>query len=154
MSYYHLSLAVSGEGKDPRYRSHWAFAIHEPGQVVGDLLHVRPIDLPRLWYEFEHRSNAELVLVDAIGLAKIAELDAPQRLQVIDVLREEKAPRDGTRRCQDWIFSALISLEVEELVPSGTSELWKGLMGRTATDVEETVGADWTSFRGLQSSLR
>ncbi|KAE8402882.1 hypothetical protein BDV37DRAFT_272451 [Aspergillus pseudonomiae] len=153
MSYY-LSMVISGEGKDPKHRSHWAFAIHQPAQIIGDLLHVRPIDLRRLWYEFEHRSDSELILVDAIGLAKIAELDGPQRLQAISVIRDETAPKDGVRRCQDWVFSALIALEVEELVPAGTSELWKGLMGRTATEVEEAVGPKWTSFRGSHSSLR
>ncbi|KAE8311602.1 hypothetical protein BDV41DRAFT_334651 [Aspergillus transmontanensis] len=153
MSYY-LSMVISGEGKDPRHRSHWAFAIHQPAQVIGDLLHVRPIDLGRLWYEFEHRSDSDLILVDAIGLAKIADLDGSQRLQAISVIRDETAPKDGVRRCQDWVFSALIALEVEELVPAGTSELWKGLMGRTATEVEKAVGPKWTSFRGCHSSLR
>ncbi|KAF5856086.1 hypothetical protein ETB97_007886 [Aspergillus alliaceus] len=151
---YHLSIVVSGEGKDPKYRSHWAFAIHQPVKVVGDLLHVRPIDIGRLWYEFEHRSDSDLILVDAIGLAKIADWDSPQRLQAISVIRDEKAPKDGVRRCQDWVFSALIALEVEELVPAGTSEIWKDLMGKTATEVERAVGTNWTSFRGFQSSLR
>ncbi|KAB8078516.1 hypothetical protein BDV29DRAFT_144736 [Aspergillus leporis] len=151
---YHLSILISGEGKDPKYRSHWAFVIHQPAQAIGDLLHVRPIDIGRLWYEFEHRSNSDLILVDVIGLAKIADLDGSRRLQAIEVIKTEKAPRDGTRRCQDWVFSALIALEVEELVPAGTSKTWKGLMGRTATEVEGAAGQGWTSFRGFQSSLR
>lgn len=36
------------------------------------------------------------------------------------------------------MFSTLLSLEVEELVPTGTSEFWKGLVGRE--DVEGCVG--------------
>ncbi|KAF7592410.1 hypothetical protein BBP40_000258 [Aspergillus hancockii] len=151
---YHLSLLISGEGKDPKYRSHWAFVIHHPPQAIGDLLHVRPIDIGRLWYEFEHRSDSDLILVDAIGLAKVADLDASRRLHAIEVIRAEKAPKDGVRRCQDWVFSALIALEVEEIVPAGTSEFWKGCMGRTATEVEGAVGTGWTCFRGFKSSLR
>lgn len=50
------------------------------------------------------------------------------------------------RRCQDCVFDTLISLEIEELVPSGTSEFWKGMVGRSAVEVAEAYGMQWTAF--------
>jgi hypothetical protein len=143
---YQLSIEVFGSGEDPNHRSHWGFMIHQPPNTTGDLLHVRLIDLYRLWYEFESRSNTDIVDMQALGLCRLAELTPQQRLQVIQVIKSEPAPRDGSRKCQDWVFSTLLSLEVEELVPDGTSEFWKGMVGRTAREVERSIGDRWTAL--------
>ncbi|CAI7675632.1 unnamed protein product [Penicillium pancosmium] len=124
---YQLSIEVFGSGEDPNHRSHWGFMIHQPPNTTGDLLHVRLIDLYRFWYEFESRSNTDIVDMQALGLCRLAELTPQQRLQVIQVIKSEPAPRDGSRKCQDWVFSTLLSLEMEKLVPDGTSEFWKGM---------------------------
>lgn len=141
---YQLSIEVFGTGEDPNHRSHWGFMIHQPPSTTGDLLHARLIDLYRLWYEFESRFNTNIVDMQALGLCRLAELTPQQRLQAIEVIKSEPAPRDGTRKCQDWVFSTLISLEVEELIPAGTSEFWQGMIGRTARDVAGSIGSEWT----------
>lgn len=143
---YQLSIEVFGTGDDPNHRSHWGFMIHQPPNTTGDLLHVRLIDLYQLWYEFESRFNTNIVDMQALGLCRLAELTPQQRLQAIEVIKSEPAPRDGTRKCQDWVFSTLISLEVEELIPAGTSEFWQGMVGRTARDVAGSIGSEWTAL--------
>lgn len=161
MPSYTLSVAIFGEGHNPSHRSHWAFTIHQsqpPQQdptsttttaTYGDLLHVRVIDLDRLWYQFEHRYDTHLPTMhntmQAVGTCKIAELPtAADRRRAIEIITEEgekRAPRDGGRRCQEWVFETLIALEVEELVPEGTAEFWKGMVGKGAREVERAVGA-------------
>lgn len=42
----------------------------------------------------------------------------------------------------------LISLEAEELVESGTAEIWKDRVGKPAKDLAKACGANWTSFKG------
>ncbi|KAJ5609296.1 hypothetical protein N7528_009863 [Penicillium herquei] len=141
---YNLSIEIFGTGEDPKHRSHWGFVIHQPPRTFGDLLHVWPIDIDKLWYDFEPRFGTELNIMQALGLCQISTLSSSQRRQAIEVISQEPAPRDGRRKCQDWIFSTLISLEVEELVPPGTSEFWKGMVGLPAKDVQSAVGANWT----------
>ncbi|KAJ5108499.1 hypothetical protein N7456_005174 [Penicillium angulare] len=143
---YHLSIEVFGTGEDPKHRSHWGFVIHQPSRTFGDLLHVWPIDIDKLWYDFEARFGTELNIMQAKGLCQISTLSSSQRRQAIEVISQEPAPRDGRRKCQDWVFSTLISLEVEELVPPGTSEFWKGMVGLPAKDVQSAIGENWTSF--------
>lgn len=142
--HYQLSIEIFGQGEDPNYRSHWGFVIHIPPNTHGDLLHVRPIDINRLWYEFEPRYGTDLKVMQALGLCKVSTLDSEQRRQAITTISGEAAPRDGKRRCQDWVFSALIALEVEELVPAGTSEFWKGLVGKSAQEIQGAVGGNWS----------
>lgn len=143
---YQLSIEVFGTGEDPKHRSHWGFVIHQPTRSFGDLLHVRPVDIEKLWYEFEPRFGTDLNIMQALGLCKIATLDSQQRRFAIEVISQEPAPRDGRRKCQDWVFSTLISLEVEELVPPGTSEFWKGMVGLPAQGVQKAVGVNWSSI--------
>ncbi|KAJ5653223.1 hypothetical protein N7490_000226 [Penicillium lividum] len=141
---YQLSIQVFGTGEDPNHRSHWGFVIHQPPRTFGDLLHVRPVDMDKLWYEFEPRFGTDLDIMQALGLCKIGTLGSPQRRLAIEVISQEPAPRDGKRKCQDWVFSTLISLEVEELVPAGTSEFWKGMVGLPAKEVRRAVGGNWS----------
>ena len=146
---YQLSITVFGLGEDPNHRSHWGFTLHQPSTGIIDLLHVRLIDLDKLWYQFEPRLGtnlADLATMQAMGMCRLAQLNHQQRQQVIQVIGNEPAPRDGSRRCQDWVFSTLIALEVEELVPPGTSEFWKGMVGRPAAEVKRAVGGDWIEF--------
>jgi hypothetical protein len=57
--------------------------------------------------------------------------------------QEGAALRDSKKRCQDWVFNTLISLEAEELVPSGMSEFWKGMVGKPARVVAQACGTKW-----------
>ncbi|KKK12609.1 hypothetical protein P175DRAFT_0477887 [Aspergillus ochraceoroseus IBT 24754] len=155
---YRLAIEVFGPGDDPNYRSHWAFLIYRPGDDFGDLLHVQVIDLKRLWYEPDYREGTNIVTpmvsYQAAGMCKVTDLDGQQRRKAIEVIRAEPAPRDGKRRCQDWVFDTLISLEVEELVESGTAETWKGRIGMPASDLARACGADWTSFKDADYGQR
>ncbi|KAF9883683.1 hypothetical protein FE257_003067 [Aspergillus nanangensis] len=143
---HQLSIEISGAGEDPNHRSHWAFAVHQPSSRTGDLLHVRVLDLDRLWYGFEFRRGTRLGAMQGVGLCKLAPLDARQRQHAEELIRNEPPPTDGKRKCQDWIVDALIALEVEELVPGGTAEFWSRMVGKPARLVCEAVGGDWTSF--------
>jgi hypothetical protein len=140
---YQLSVEVYGSGEDPNHRSHWGFMINQPSSSIGDLLHVRVIDLEKLWYQFEERYGTNVVSMQAVGMCKIADLTPKQRQDAIAIIKKEDAPRDGKKRCQDWVFDTLISLEAEELVPSGTSEFWKGMVGKPARVVAQACGTKW-----------
>lgn len=102
---YRLAIEVFGPGDDPNHRSHWGLLIYREGEDFGDLLHVQVIDLQRLWYEPDYRQGARIVTQQAVGMCKVADLDEQQRRKVIEVIRAEPAPRDGKRRCQDWVFT-------------------------------------------------
>ncbi|KAJ9303236.1 hypothetical protein DTO271G3_610 [Paecilomyces variotii] len=143
---YEFSIEICGQGEDPNHRCHWGFMINQPAECFGDLLHVRVIDLDRLWYQFEYRSGSSLDDLQAVGKCKIASLTPEQRQNAIELIKAEKAPVDGKRRCQDWVFDTLISLEVEDLVPSGTAEFWKERIGNSAKEVRRACGRNWRGF--------
>ncbi|KXG49677.1 Phospholipase/carboxylesterase/thioesterase [Penicillium griseofulvum] len=144
---YNLSIEVFGPGDSPTHRSHWGFMINKPGNLeFGDLLQVEVIDSDRLWYGFAPRYATKIIDKAAVGMCKIADLTSQQRHDAIKVIEKEPAPRDSIGRCQDWTFDALLSLEIEELVPSGTSEFWKGMIGRPAREVAAACGTNWTAF--------
>ncbi|CAG8190764.1 unnamed protein product [Penicillium nalgiovense] len=144
---YNLSIEVFGPGDSPTHRSHWGFMINKPGNLeFGDLLQVEIIDSDRLWYGFAPRYATKIIDKAAVGMCKIADLTSQQRHDAIRVIEKEPAPRDSIGRCQDWTFDALLSLEIEELVPSGTSAFWKGMIGRPAREVAAACGTQWTAF--------
>ncbi|OQE40228.1 hypothetical protein PENCOP_c006G04938 [Penicillium coprophilum] len=144
---YNLSIEVFGPGDSPTHRSHWGFMINKPGNLeFGDLLQVEVIDADRLWYGFAPRYATKIIDKAAVGMCKIADLTSQQRHDAIKVIEKEPAPRDSIGRCQDWTFDALLSLEIEELVPPGTSEFWKGMIGRPAREVAAACGTKWTAF--------
>ncbi|KAI9368800.1 hypothetical protein BJX61DRAFT_197232 [Aspergillus egyptiacus] len=144
---FELLVQICGAGLTSHSRSHWSFVIREPGAPVGDLLHVKVIDFRRLWYQFDAREGVEIATMQAEGMAKVVQMTAEQRQQIVAMIRAEPAPRDGKRRCQEWVVDTLISLEVEELVPEGTSELWSDLIGKRAEEVGKATGADWTPLK-------
>lgn len=144
---YNLSIEVFGPGAIPNFRSHWGFMINKPGNLeFGDLLQVEVIDARRLWYGFAPRYAIKIVDKGAVGMCKIANLTAKQRLDAISIIEKEPAPRNSIGKCQDWIFDSLISLEIEELVLPGTSEFWKRMIGKSAREVAEACGKQWTAF--------
>lgn len=144
---YNLSIEVFGPGTNPNFRSHWGFMINKPGNLeFGDLLQVEVIDANKLWYGFAPRYATKIIDKAAVGMCKITNLTSEQRRQAITIIEKEPAPRNGIGRYQDWMFDALISLEIEELVPPGTSEFWKGMVGRSAQEVAAACGNQWTAF--------
>src|SRR6266536_1001225 len=140
---FELSIAVYGSGTDPRYRSHWGFMIHRLGENYGELLHTQLLDLDRLWYQFEERSGAPLTSQQSEGRFKIATLTDEKRHVAKRVISAEPPPRDGKKRCQDWVLDVVISLEVEEVVDAGLSNLVQGLVGKSAKDLAAAVAPAW-----------
>ncbi|CAG8944182.1 unnamed protein product [Penicillium salamii] len=144
---YDLSIEVFGPGTNPNFRSHWGFMINKPGNLeFGDLLQVEVVDANKLCYGFAPRYATKIIDKGAVGMCKIANLTSEQRRQAITIIEKEPAPRNGVKKCQDWTFDALLSLEIEELVPSGTSEFWKGMVGRPAREVAEACSTRWLAF--------
>ncbi|KAJ5781723.1 uncharacterized protein N7518_010206 [Penicillium psychrosexuale] len=144
---YVLSIEISGAGEDPQHRSHWGFTMHKPSSPIGDLFHVEVIDIDRLWFQFESRMGTGLRTMDAIGEVKLGELSEQQRQQAIQVIKSSPAPRDGKKRCQDWVYDTLLSLDIEELVPSGTCHFWKGMVGKPARAIQATAGVNWMTLK-------
>ncbi|KAL4932675.1 uncharacterized protein BDV17DRAFT_287617 [Aspergillus undulatus] len=144
MTTHELYIPIAGPGLTPQSRSHWSFLLRKPGATYGDLLHVQVIDLTKLWYQFDAREGIDLSSssLQAEGMVKIADLTGEQRRRVIATIRNEAAPRDGKRRCQEWVVDALVSLEVEELVPGGTAERWSSFVGWRAGDVKGVMGQE------------
>jgi hypothetical protein len=58
---YQLLVEVYGSGEDLNHRSHWGFMINQLSSLIGDLLHVRVINLEKLWYQFEERYGTNVV---------------------------------------------------------------------------------------------
>ncbi|PLB46600.1 hypothetical protein P170DRAFT_438320 [Aspergillus steynii IBT 23096] len=146
---HHLCIQALGTGENPNHRSHWLFLIYTPTDDFGDIYQVLPIDLERLWYQYDLREATTIKTPQAVGMCTIAVLDAKTRLEVIRVIQNEPAPRDGKRRCQDWTVDVMISLEVEELVQPGTAEKWSQRVGMTARELARSCGEDWVEFRPL-----
>lgn len=143
MATYALSIVVYGPGTDANHRSHWAFAIHQNTAESGVLLHVQVIDLGRLIYQYDERRGVDVRSRSSEGSFAVASLTKEQVQQAVKVIREESAPRDGVERCQDWVLRAIISLEAEEIVPSGTSAWIETLVGQAATTVAQAAGGRW-----------
>ena len=91
--------------------------------------------------------STPLHTMQAVGKVKLGDLSEQQRQHAIQVITSSPAPRDGKKRCQDWVYDTLLSLEVEELVPSGTCHFWKEMVGKSARTVQETPGVNWTSLK-------
>jgi hypothetical protein len=144
---YRLCISVLGPGTDPNFRSHWAFAIYRDGDDFGDVLHTPVLDLERRWYQFEERSGVPLFSKTSEGHVKIASLTDDQRRAAKKVISSEPAPRDGTRRCQDWVLEAMTSLEAEELVDAGTSRWIQELVGKPAKVVAAMAGEKWVAAK-------
>ncbi|KAL4800222.1 hypothetical protein BDV19DRAFT_384582 [Aspergillus venezuelensis] len=142
---YQLSITLSGPGKTEN--AHWGVIVYVPGNDFGDLLHVRLIDLPSNRFQFENRTGHGLAEQDAWGLAPVTRLDSVQRAAVVTLLENEKPPVGG-KDCQNWVVDGLVALEVEELVPPGTAELWNGRLGKETAAIREDVGEDWVALNG------
>jgi len=143
MATYCLSIAVYGPGDDPNNRSHWAIFLHAPTGSVGHMLHVSLIDRDRLWYQFDPRNDYDIFSPSSEGCFLVATLTLSQYQQAYQIISQEPAPANGTDRCQDWVLACIIALEVEEIVPPGTSEWVGALVGRTAADVAAITGDRW-----------
>lgn len=140
---YHLAISVYGPGTDPNHRSHWGFLIYKPEENVGDLLHTPVVDLARLWYQFEERSGVPVMSKQSAGRFKIATITENQRQAAKLIIKAEPPPRDGKRKCQDWVLDTVVTLEVEELVEAGTAERIGSFVGKPAAEIAEMVGEDW-----------
>ncbi|KAK6814868.1 hypothetical protein P875_00042553 [Aspergillus parasiticus SU-1] len=143
---YQLSVSISGPGTSER--AHWGLVIHKPPNRVGDLLHVRVIDEDTNLFAFENRSGHVIDDQNAWGLAKIAMLDDVQRAKALSILFNEKPPSNGGKDCQDWVLDALVSLEVEELVPDGTTQTWTSRTGKQTKAIQHEVGLNWEVLNG------
>lgn len=91
--------------------------------------------------------STPLRTMQAVGKVKLGDLSEQQRQHAIQVITSSPAPRDGKKRCQDWVYDTLLSLEVEELVPSGSCHFWNGMVGKSARAVQATPGVNWMSLK-------
>lgn len=60
---------------------------------------------------------------------------------------QKQSPSETTR--ESLTRKKKIALEVEELVPDGTADRWHGLIGKTAKQVKQASGSDWTGFTNI-----
>lgn len=144
MSALTLSIVVYGPGTDANNRSHWAFAVHHPGQERGKIMHVVLISLEKLIYQLEIRDDVTVHSIRSKGSFEIARLGRQDVKRAEKIIEEEPAPRDGEGRCQDWILQAVISLEAEGVVAPGTADEISKLVGKPAVEVARSVGTRWT----------
>lgn len=138
-----LSVVVDGPGDDPNHRSHWAFALHPPNSPLGTLLQVTVLDLNKLIYGFDKRRGVEIQSKCSEGYFNVATLPQEQYNRAEQIISQEPAPNNGKDRCQDWVQNCIIALEVEGVVPPGTSEWVEGLVGQPATVVASMVKDRW-----------
>ncbi|KAJ5745289.1 hypothetical protein N7520_010471 [Penicillium odoratum] len=70
----------------------------------------------------------------------------PRTFGDLEKLWYEFEPRFGTDLdiMQALAYYTLISLEVEDLVPTGTSQFWKGIIELPAKEVQRAVGGNWS----------
>ncbi|TQB68885.1 hypothetical protein MPDQ_002658 [Monascus purpureus] len=141
-----LHIEVFKNGDNPNQRSHWGFLLAKPEEDFGDLYHVQLIDQSTLWYQLAVREATTIKTRHAIGMCKIARLNAGLRSKVVEIISNEPAPRGDKRRCQDWTIDVLASLEVEELIEAGTAERWNKRVGMNVKDIAKDCGNDWIEF--------
>jgi hypothetical protein len=98
MSNYTLSIAVDGDGEDPNHRSHWGFLLFNPGNEVGNVLHVQLISLEGLVYQFEIRSGQPLDSQSSEGRIFLGNIEPTKYNQVVKIISEEPAPRNNKVR--------------------------------------------------------
>jgi hypothetical protein len=147
MATYTLSIVVYGEGDDPNNRSHWSIVFHDAGSDRGNLLQVSLIDRDRLWYEFDRRDGVTILSPSSEGCFRVATLSASQYSQATYIIGKEAPPRNGRDRCQDWTMNCIIALEAGELVPPGTSEWVSRFVGKSATELAQSLGNRWVANR-------
>lgn len=107
-------------------------------------MHVTLLDLEKLIYQFDSRKDVEFRSPGSEGSFVVGYLTREHMRQAVEIISKEPAPRDGVEKCQDWILRAVISLEAEEIVPPGTSDLISKLVGQPAVVVAQAVGERWT----------
>jgi len=73
---------------------------------------------------FEERSGVDVASWQSAGRFKIATLTEEKHRHAKEVISKEPPPRDGKKRCQDWVLDVVIALEVEEIVDPGLSNTW------------------------------
>lgn len=144
MPSHSLSIVVDGPGTDANHRTHWTFAIHHDNADHGTIMQVQVIDLGKLIYQFDERRSVDIRSKGSEGSFTVASLTLKQAQQAAEIIRQEPAPRDGVKRCQDWVLRTTISLEAEEVVPPGTSADIETLIGKTAAAVAQQIADRWT----------
>ncbi|KAK2754418.1 hypothetical protein FQN54_007062 [Arachnomyces sp. PD_36] len=143
---YQLSVTICGPGTPEP--AHWAFIIHQPPQKKGEIVHVIVLDETNNIFQFEARGGHTLTSRQAVGMCKLKTLSSAERSRVVSVLTNEvPAPRGGTKNCQDWLIDGLVALEVEELVPDGTTAAWAPRVGKLTDEIEEELGGDWIPLK-------
>jgi hypothetical protein len=145
---YEISVVVYGHGSDPNDRSHWGFFVCRKGEYLGDLLHVALVDQPLL-YEYTERAPMNMRSARCSGRSIVATLNRRLCERGCEIIRSEPAPRDGKRRCQDWVMAVMLRLEAAELVNQGTSRRWIRLVGRPVSQLAAALGRSWQAFSML-----
>jgi hypothetical protein len=145
---YEISIVVYGHGIDPNDRSHWGFFICRKGDYLGDLLHVALVGQPLL-YEYTERAPMNMRSARRSGRSIVATLNRRLCERASEIIRSEPAPRDGRRRCQDWVMAVMLRLETAELVSQGTSRRWTRLVGRPVSQLAAALGRSWQAFSML-----
>ncbi|KAL2217699.1 hypothetical protein M432DRAFT_451937 [Thermoascus aurantiacus ATCC 26904] len=149
---FELSIGIFRDRTDPDDESHWGFIIHQPPNTWGELLHVELPDKNKRWlFQFETR---EVVLPSnhSVGKCKIANLTPTERSKAVQVMKNEKAPKDGKKNCQDWVINVLLTLMDtdgdgnKKLVPEDTAEIWEGLRGKSVQEIKKKAGDAWTDL--------
>ncbi|KAF3902819.1 hypothetical protein AA313_de0205791 [Arthrobotrys entomopaga] len=140
---YDLCIVVYGDGANPApwQGSHWAIGIHVTGDYErGDLFQVLVLDDVRKWYHFDKRENDFL-----LNAMSEATLSPEQKREVVSLISQEPAPRDGKKGCQDWVIECLLTLETQdsELIPAGTVDFVSGLLRMPTADVAKQAGERW-----------
>lgn len=77
------------------------------------------------------------------GRFKLANLTTEKRREAKSIICAEPPPRDGKKKCQDWVLDVVISLEVAEIVETGMSSQVQGLVSKPAKDLAVALGSDW-----------
>jgi hypothetical protein len=118
---------------------------HSAGADRGNLLQVSLIDRDRLWYQFDRRDGITILSPSSEGRFQVATVPRTRYTQAVSLIEKEPAPRNGRDRCQDWTLNCIVALEVEELVPPGTSAWVGGLVGRSAMELAQTLAGRWVA---------
>ncbi|KAK6533536.1 hypothetical protein TWF694_002474 [Orbilia ellipsospora] len=147
---YDLSIVIFGDGSNPAawQGSHWAFGVQETNDSSekGDLLQVLLLDESQKWYHFDKRENVTILDPISEGKIKIATLSSEQNKEVVRLISQEPAPRDGKKGCQDWVIECLLTLETQDfgLIPNGTVDFVSSLVRKPVTYVASQAGEKWT----------
>ncbi|KAF2092276.1 hypothetical protein K490DRAFT_32490 [Saccharata proteae CBS 121410] len=140
---YQLSIILYDQDGESIDGSHWGLIFHMDDSEVGNLFHVTLLDPKLQVYQLDQRHGYLIHSKNSSGYFNVARISQYQCVWAAGIIEKETIPVDATATCKEWVLNCLISLEVEELVPAGTSLWLEPLLKLPLEDIVDRLEDKW-----------